>query len=187
MKNMKYVFLLLTIAVTAACYGKDDASKLEAKELDIAFTTLSECTEAVENPNDAASVLVCPPQRDMPVKVTTIGPDYFYIELVDKSSSLVSDFSKLSDELPLAPGKVIEWHLNKNKPKFMVFRISWGTKAEPFKMAEYLTVHLVTNQTICPLATINVRANKNANHIARELISGALANAEKCPESIKTI
>ncbi len=53
----------------------------------------------------------------------------------------------------------IEWHLVNNKPKYMIFRLSWGTENEPFKMRQYLVVNLMTDNDICPLATIDVKNN----------------------------
>jgi hypothetical protein len=43
----------------------------------------------------------------------------------------MTDFETLSDELPLEPGKTLEWHLYDGKPRFLIFRLGWGTEQEP--------------------------------------------------------
>ncbi len=66
----------------------------------------------------------------------------------------------------------------------MIFRLSWGTESEPFKMKQYLVLNLVTNKEICSLATVDVKTNKNANQKVRDLIKNKFLNTTSCPTEV---
>ncbi len=71
--------------------------------------------------------------------------------------------------MPVEAGKAIEQYFFNNKPKYMIFRLSWSSEDAPFNMREHLVVNLITNKNICALATVDVKNNKNANQKARDL------------------
>ncbi|HMW47324.1 MAG TPA: hypothetical protein PK011_01870 [Marinagarivorans sp.] len=58
----------------------------------------------------------------------------------------------------------------------------WGFWAGASK--EVLTLNLVTNKTICPLASVSTSKNPKANQQVRDLIDGQFAQTSTCPTSI---
>ena len=79
---------------------------------------------------------------------------------------------------------MIEWHLYDKVPKFMAFRLAWGSDDKPYDMGEYRVVNLVTKNSICVLATIDSKMNKNANEKAHSLILNAFKKTDRCLDKI---
>ena len=151
---------------------------------DVQHTFLKDCKDKVNNENAAFSEISCPTIADDQVSVTEQSPQYFNIMLSKSGQSLTSDFTLVSKDNPIEAGKDIEWHINNNIPEFMIFRLSWGSNNEPFKMKEHLVVNLVTDKNICVIATIDVKKNKKSNQKARDLISGKFKDMGSCPASV---
>lgn len=151
---------------------------------DVQYTFLKDCKDIVNNDNAAFSELSCPSIAGYQVSVTEQSPQFFNIILSKAGQSITSDFTFVSKDNPIAAGKAIEWHVNNNAPEFMIFRLSWGSNNEPFKMNEHLVVNLVTDKNICVLATIDVKKNKKSNQKARDLVAGKFKNMKNCPRSV---
>jgi hypothetical protein len=83
---------------------------------------------------------------------------------------------------PVEPGHAIEWYLYDNKPRFMIFRLSWGTEDKPFEMKQYLVINLVTENRICVIDKVAVDKVKDANEVARELIAEKYRGILTCPD-----
>lgn len=147
------------------------------------YTHLKDCKEQIENDNAAFSELLCPKIGSYSILIKLQSPQFITISLNSTSRSLATDFNPITKELPIEHGKVIEWHLENKEPKYMIFRLAWGTASEPFVMTERLVINLVTSDRICPMATINTKAVKNANQMARDLLASELSKITSCPKS----
>ena len=148
----------------------------------ISYSTISECKEQVDNDNAAFSELHCKPVGTYQLDIKQQSPQYFTITLSTDGKSASSELESITQELPMEPGKVIEWHSNGKQPKFMVFRLK--AEVEGSAMAEYLTLSLVTPTRICPLASIATAKNPNANQKARDLIAEKFSAVSDCPAEI---
>lgn len=150
---------------------------------EVQYTFLKECKETINNDNAAFSELSCPKIGDYKVSITEQSPQYFNIVLSKGDRNISSNFTAVTNENPVNAGKAIEWHITNNQPQYMIFRLSWGSTENPFKMKEHLVVNLVTEKDICVLATVDVKKNKKSNQKARDLISGKFKNSKSCPKS----
>jgi len=196
MKNILRYFFLLAVTVSAfasiSCHSEETSSSKAATSkvteiTEISYTFLKDCKDTVGNDNAAFTELSCPPVGDYKVNITAQSPQYFNIYLNKGDVKLSSDFTMVSHDNPIETGKAIEWHVVNQKPRYMIFRLSWGSEAEPFKMKEYLVVNLVTNTDICVLATVDVKNNKNANIKAQNLILEKFQLTDSCPKTILTL
>ena len=159
--------------------------KPDSTTADIRYTFLKDCKETILNDNAAFSEQNCPDLAAFKVSITKQDPQFFNIILKHKTQESSSDFTVVSNKKPIKEGKAIEWHLQDNVPKYMIFRLSWGTDDQPFKMREYLVVNLVTANDICALATIDIKNNRDANEKARNLLLKEFKNTQACPEKIQ--
>ena len=159
--------------------------KTDSTPANIRFTFLKDCKETIMNDNAAYSEQVCPDLGNYKVSISKQDPQFFNIILKQGAQTATSDFTVVSNEKPIKEGKAIEWHLQNNTPKYMIFRLSWGTDDEPFKMREYLVVNLVTTSEICALATIDIKNNRDANEKARNLLGKEFKNTQACPEKVQ--
>lgn len=150
-------------------------------EKNIKYTFLKDCKDKVNNVNAAYSELVCPDVSGYQVEVSEQDPQYFNVLLIKDGKKISSDFTTVTHESPIEPGKAIEWHLYNNKPKFMIFRLSWGTEDNPFVMQQYLLISLVTDAQICVIDKVVVDKVKNANQVARDLIATKYQDMSACP------
>lgn len=148
------------------------------------YTHLKNCKEQIENDNAAFSELLCPKIGSYSILIKTQSPQFITISLNNAGRSLATNFNPVTKELPIEYGKAIEWHLENKEPKYMIFRLAWGTPSEPFVMTERLVINLVSSDKICPLATINTKAVKNANQMARDLLVSELSKVTSCPKNI---
>jgi len=192
----KQLRLILPAVIIAAalsstlCHSQDTppdtAGKTESK-VDLSkpqYTFLKDCKDNTNHDNAAFTELSCNPLSEYKVNITEQSPQYFNIILSKDDYKVSSDFTTVSNENPVEAGKAIEWHLVNNIPKYMIFRISWGTTEEPFNMRQYLVVNLVTDKEICALATVDVKNNKNANQKARDLIATKFKQTTSCPATV---
>ena len=163
----------------ASCYSIGGA--VDEK---IQYTYLKECKEKIENENAAFSELHCPKIGAYDVIIKKQSPQFFTIYLNMSSRSIATDFDSITNELPIEYGKAIEWHMEKKEPKYLIFRLAWGTIAEPHTMTERLIINLVSNDKICPLAVINSKTVKNANQKVRDLLSSELSKIHSCPKEV---
>lgn len=175
---MKFSVSILLLLVSCNSNGGVEKS--------IQYTYIKDCKEKIENENAAFSELLCPRIGSYDVVIKSVGMEFMSIILQGNGKSLATDSDDLTKDLPITPGqmKVIEWHSENNKPKYMIFRLAWGTATKPFVMTERLVINLVSSDKICPLATINTKAVKNANQMARDLLGSELSKITTCPKSI---
>lgn len=178
MKNIAMKFSVSILLLLISCNSNGDIEKT------IQYTYIKDCKEKIDNDNAAFSELVCPKIGSYGVIIKSVGVEFMSIILQGNDKTLATDSDDLTKGLPFGQMKVIEWHLENNEPKYMIFRIAWGTAAEPFVMTERLVLNLVSNDRICPLATVNTRTFKNANQIARDWLSSELTKSNSCPKTI---
>ena len=187
MKNINKVFISLAIVattlMTTLCYSESGKAPSPATP-DIRYTFLKDCHETVANENAAYSILACPDLAGFKVSITKQSPQYFNILLTTNNSEISSDFTAATNENPIKEGKAIEWHIVDKVPKFMVFRLSWGSDDKPNDMSEYLLVNLVSKDSICVLAAIDTKKNKNANEKAHSLILNEFKQTDTCQYKI---
>jgi len=176
MKKTPIYFLLIGIIVSML------APALSYSE--VKYTFLKDCKDKVNNENAAFSEISCPTIAGYQVSITEQSPTFFNIILSKSGQSISSDFTIASKDNPIEAGKTIEWHINNNVLSFMIFRLSWGSNNEPFKMKEHLVVSLVTDKKICVVATIDVKKNNKSNQKARDLVAGKFSGLVSCPTSI---
>lgn len=175
-----YISVLAASLVFLTSCGSD----AEQADMNISYTHLKDCTEQVDNVNAAFSVLKCPKVGDYQLSISQQSPVFFTVQLQKGKHVVTTDFESLSGELPLDPGKALEWHLKNAEPHLLVFRLGWGTEAEPFAFKQHLVINYVGKDSICPLATIDVKKNADANQKARDLVAGQFKNVNACPEKI---
>lgn len=161
----KYAFVLLL-----ACQSQADT---------ISYSTIADCKEQVDNGNAAFSELHCKPVGAHQLNIKHQSPQYFIITLTANGKSVSSELETITQELPMEPGKIIEWHSIDKQPKFMIFRLK--AQLDGPAMKEYLTLSLVTAERICPLASIETAKNPNANQQARDLIAERFSAVKDCP------
>lgn len=155
-------------------------------EKPVQYSYIKDCKEKIDNNNAAFSELLCAKIGSYDVIIKSVGIEFMSIILQGNGKSLATDSDDLTKDLPFTPGrmKVIEWHLENNEPKYMIFRLAWGTPSEPFVVTERLVINLVGSDRICPLAIINTKAAKNANQMARDLLAAELSKVTSCPKNI---
>lgn len=180
MKNIPMKFSVSILLLLISCNSNGGIEK------SIQYTNIKDCKENIDNDNAAFSELLCPKIGSYDVIIKSVGIEFMSIILQGNGKPLATDSDDLTKDLPFTPGrmKVIEWHLENNEPKYMVFRLAWGTASEPLVMTERLVINLVSSDRICPLATINTKAVKNANQIARDLLASELSKVTSCPKYI---
>ena len=169
----------LILALIVSCDSTGSAPK-DATQ----YTYLKDCTETVANDNAAFSELRCPKIGGYDVSVRKQSPQFITISLGSAGKSLETNFNPITRHLPIEYGGAIEWRLVNDRPKYMVFRLAWGTPDAPFVMTERLVINLVASDRICPLAVVSTKAVKNANQVARDLIGGDLARLDSCPSTV---
>jgi hypothetical protein len=150
-----------------------------AKDLQVSYTQLKDCKETVLNDNAAHSELKCKSIGKYEVRVNQVGEEYFGISLAVGAKKISSDFDAFPSMRPV--GQAIEWHSRAGEPAFMVFRISYEDAGAP---KEALTLSLVTEASICPLASVATSKNPQANQQIRDLINGQFAQTNTCPASV---
>ncbi len=153
----------------------------QTQAVSIVYSTIGECREKIENVNAAFSELACKSVGNYQVDIKQQSPQYFTITVAAKGTSASSELETITQELPMEPGKVIEWHLVDKQPKFMIFRLKMQVGQV---MTEYLTLSLVTLDRICPIATIETAKNPNSNQKARDLITEKFSALAECPTSV---
>lgn len=168
--------ILPILTITVSCHSQDVDS--------IDYTHLKDCTETVTNENAAFSELHCKKIGSYSVSITQQSPTIFDIHLTHDNKVISTEFDQLTTELPLESGKTIEWHLVNGEPKFMIFRLKWGTEDAPFTMNEYLVASRIDKNGFCTLATIDVHENKDANQKARDTIKDSPGKADACDAQI---
>ncbi len=169
------------LALLTAC-----DSGAEAAPPVIHYTHLKDCAETVANDNAAVSILDCPKVGSYDLRTTHQSPTFFTVHLKRGEEELTTDFPALSGELPLEPGKVLEWHLVQGEPRFLIFRLGWGTEAEPAAVNQYLVLSYVAKDVVCPLATVDAK-QANANQKARDLLAGRYASVAACPAAVEKL
>jgi hypothetical protein len=148
----------------------------------IVYSTVSDCKETIQNDNAAYSELRCKPIGAYQLDIKQQSPQYFTISVGANGKTASSELETVTKELPMEPGKVIEWHLIGTELKYMIFRIKAQTGGTTMK--ELLTVSLVTEKRICPIASIEVTKNPNANKKARDLLTENFAALKECPAEV---
>lgn len=148
----------------------------------ISYSTIADCKEQIDNDNAAFSELHCKPVGAYQLDIKQQSPQYFTITLTADGKSVSSELETLTQELPMEPGKAIEWHSIDRQPKFMIFRLK--AQLDDSAMKEYLTLNLVTAKRICPLASIETAKNPNVNQKARDLIAEKFSVMNDCPAEI---
>ena len=148
----------------------------------ITYTKIADCTEQIENENAAFSESKCNSIGPYALNITQQSPLYFNIILSRDGKSITSELDTFSQEEPMEPGKAIEWHVTGETPKFMIFRIF--VLQENSTSHEQLTISLVTEDRICPIASVNVNGTPKANEKVRSLISERYQNLAACPAEI---
>ncbi len=186
MKIILKTLIVLASFTSVACNSETDG-KTSEKTLQTSYTRIDSCKETVENENAAFSVLDCGKVGDHDLHITVQSPTVFTVRLKDDGTESMSEFEELSGDLPLETGPTLEWYSDNSQPRFMVFRVSWGTDDEPFQMDERLVISYVAKDRICPLATVGVKSNKNANEKARALIYDKLLSTSECPKDVLSI
>lgn len=178
-KNLLVKFLPSMLLLIVSCNSNGSAVDEKTQ-----YTHLKDCKEQIENDNAAFSELLCPKIGSYSILIKKQSPQFVTISLNTSGRSLATNFNPVTKELPIEHGKAIEWHLENKEPKYMIFRLAWGTPAEPFVMTERLVINLVGSDRICPLATINTKAVKNANQLARDLLGNELSKIASCPKNV---
>ena len=171
-------FSALLLSLAAPCISGERT----VDGADIEYTFLKECKDIVNNADAAYGEFVCGDVAGYQVKVSEQNPIYFNVLLLKDNKKISSDFAVVTNDNPVEPGHAIEWHLYDNKPKFMIFRLSWGTKDKPFEMKQYLVVNLVTENRICVIDKVVVDEVNDANEVARELIAEKYRGILACPD-----
>lgn len=179
MKNLSIKILPSILLLIASC--NTNGSAVDEKTQ---YTHIKDCKEQIENDNAAFSELLCPKIGSYSIIIKKQSPQFITIFLKNADHTLATNFNPVTNELPIEHGKAIEWHLENREPKYMIFRLAWGTPSEPFVMTERLVINLITKDKICPLATINTKAIKNANQTARDLLGSELSKITSCPKNI---
>lgn len=179
MKNKAIKRAPLILSLMVAC-----SSTASAIDETIQYTYLKDCKEQIENDNAAFSELLCPKIGSYDVLIKKQSPQFITISLNAPGKSLATNFDPLTQDLPIEHGSAIEWRLVNKQPKYMIFRLAWGTASAPFIMTERLVINLVGNDRICPLVSIDTKAIKNANQMARDLLKAKLSTIDICPKSV---
>jgi hypothetical protein len=148
----------------------------------IVYSTVGDCKETIKNDNAAFSELHCKPVGAYQVDIKQQSPQYFTVTVGANGKSASSELETITKELPMEPGKVIEWHLSGTELKYMIFRIKTQTDGGSTK--EFLTVNLITEKRICPIASIDVSKNSNANQKARDLLTEKFSAIKECPADV---
>lgn len=151
----------------------------------ITYTKIESCIEQIENENAAFSELQCSNIGEYSLNITQQSPLYFNVILSHKGKTASSELDTFSYELPIEPGKAIEWHLTEGTPRFMIFRIF--VQEENQIINEQLTLSLVADERICPVVSVSIKNNPNANEIIRSLISAKYKDIKSCPSDIERI
>ena len=133
------------------------------------YTFLKNGKDITNHDNAAFTKLSCSSINGQQVRISEQGLQFFNIHLSKGELNINTDFTLVSKDMPVEAGKAIEQYFFNNKPKYMIFRLSWSSEDAPFNMREHLVVNLITNKNICALATVDVKNNKNANQKARDL------------------
>ncbi|WP_308364838.1 MULTISPECIES: hypothetical protein [unclassified Microbulbifer] len=183
MKILLKTLLVLVSFTSAACNSEAD-NRTPKDTLQTSYTRIDSCKETVQNDNAAFSILDCGKVGEHDLHITVQSPTIFTVRLKKDSAEAMSEFEELSGDLPLETGPVLEWYSDNHQPRFMVFRVSWGTDDEPFQMDERLVISYITKDRICPLATVQVKSNKNANEKTRELIYDKFLSTTECPKTV---
>ncbi|WP_250461754.1 hypothetical protein [Microbulbifer litoralis] len=183
MKIRQATLLLLLSFTSVACNSEAD-SKTPEDSLKTSYTRIGSCEETVDNANAAFSILDCGKVAGRDLRITVQSPTIFTVRLMKSGTEAMSEFEELSGDLPLETGPALEWYSDNQKPRFMVFRVSWGTDKKPFQMDERLVINYVAKDRICPLATVSIESNKNANEKTRELIYDRFLSTSECPEEV---
>ena len=178
---MKKYFFFMVLALISLSSCQSEQSQAQEK---IIYTYIKDCVETVENENAAFSELSCPDVGSYKLNITQQSPMYFNVVLSNQVATISTDFTSLTNESPLEPGTAIEWHLVQGEPRFMIFRLSWGSQEQPFNMQQYLTINLVESNGICSLAVVRVSKHKNANQKARDVLNNQKRMRLECPNSI---
>ncbi len=180
--------LIAALSMSPLCFGDTKVASnftTPAKKILLLsnphYTFIKDCKDTGAHENAAFTRLHCTSIGGYQVIITKQSPLYFNIFLIKDKIKVGTDFTIVSHERPIEVGKAIEWHFMNNKPKYMIVRLSWGPKSNPFEMRQYLIVNLISNNKICALATISVSNNKNANQKARNLIIGRFQKIVNCP------
>lgn len=169
------------------CYGgnaADEEHKLGQALDKPRYTFLKDCQDKASNDNAAFSEKKCPDLGEWRVDVTEQAPQYFTVHLSQGASRISSDFTSVTKGAPIEWGRALEWHFQNNKPQYLIFRLSWGTEAAPFRMREYLVLSLITDKRMCVLASVDVKNNENANQKIRDVISDKFSRIRVCPSSV---
>ncbi|MFC6633718.1 hypothetical protein [Microbulbifer taiwanensis] len=182
---LKTLLLLASFSVTAC--DSEASDSVPAHGLQTSYTRIDSCRETVDNANAAFSLLDCGKVGEHQVHITVQSPTVFTVRLKDDGTEAMSEFEELSGDLPLETGPAIEWYSEGENLRFMVFRLRWGTDEAPFQMDERLVISLVSADRICPLATVGVKSNRNANEKARQLIQNQLLATSECPKDVLSI
>ena len=187
MRIITKITLPVAIAVTALssihCYS-DDNQNPEA--LSPIYTFLKDCTATTNHDNAAFNELTCPSIKGYKIKITEHPPQFFNIHIKKGTTEAITDFIAVTNENPLKAGKAIEWHFEDDKPRFMIFRLSWGSEVSPFEMREHLVLNYIDKSDICSIATVEVN-NNNANYKVRELMLKQFSEIKACPDTILKI
>lgn len=173
---------LASLLLLCACNSGAEPSAQQ-----IVYTKIADCRETVENENAAFSILDCGKVGSFTVSISQQSPVYFTVQLESEGKKQLTDFESLSGELPLEPGKAMEWHLYDDKPRFLIFRLAWGTEQEPHVYAQRLVLNYVAGDEICPVAIVDIKNNPDANQRARDLLADKYVNLKGCPDSIERI
>lgn len=171
--------VLVSLLLLCACNsGAESSAPL------IVYTKIADCEETVENENAAFSVLDCGKVGVSPVTISQQSPIYFTVQLESGDKKRMTDFESLSGELPLEPGAALEWHLYDGAPRFLIFRLGWGTEQDPHAFRQRLVLNYVADDAICPVATVDVKNNPDANQKARDLLVEKYHSLKTCPTSV---
>lgn len=154
-------------------------SQAAPEKLQVVYSQLKSCAELEANANAAHSELKCPSVGQYEVRVEQAGQEYFGVSLLKSGKKITSDFDAFTAMRPT--GQAIEWHVQGDQPVFMIFRIRYE---EAGAETEVLTLSLVTDAAICPLASVATKNNPKANQKVRDLISGQFAQTRSCPTSV---
>jgi len=175
------------VLFAAACWLSLHASQSSAESSAplIVYTKIADCKETVENENAAFSVLDCGKVGASSVTISQQSPIYFTVQLESGVKKRMTDFESLSGELPLEPGAALEWHLYDGAPRFLIFRLGWGTEQDPHAFRQRLVLNYVADDAICPVATVDVKNNPDANQKARDLLVEKYSSLKMCPTTME--
>lgn len=186
MKIVLKTLIVVAGCTSVACNSETD-DRAQGTTLQTSYTRIDSCKETVESENAAFSILDCGKVGERDLHITVQSPTVFTVRLKYDGTEAMSEFEELSGDLPLETGPTLEWYSDNSQLRFMVFRVSWGTEDEPFQMNERLVISYVAEDRICPLATVGVKSNRNANEKARELIYDKLLSTSECPKDVLSI